>query len=180
MFESPPGHAPALLPRLFIREAEVNALVDTDIDRIPGQIREMVIRERVRARQRMLAVDREGEVVRPEEELQRAGQGTNRVIGARSVVRIIGSVEQRFPGRVACRARVAIVLALVDGRDRAPENIVNLAVPSGDERISDRQGAKCRQPRIVPNIRCARCPDIPQHPAPYAVNQSTARLRAVC
>jgi hypothetical protein len=34
----PLGHVPALLPALFIREAEMDALVDADIDRIPGQL----------------------------------------------------------------------------------------------------------------------------------------------
>ena len=46
--EDPLGHVPALLPPLFIREAEMDALVDADIDRIPGHIREAVIRARVR------------------------------------------------------------------------------------------------------------------------------------
>ena len=32
----PLGHVPALLPALFIREAEMDAMVDADVDRIPG------------------------------------------------------------------------------------------------------------------------------------------------
>lgn len=36
VFECPLSHAPALRPRPFIREAEMDALVDADIDRIPG------------------------------------------------------------------------------------------------------------------------------------------------
>ena len=34
MSEDPLGHVPALLPGLFIREAEMDAVVDADIDRI--------------------------------------------------------------------------------------------------------------------------------------------------
>jgi len=36
--EDPLCHVPALLPGLFIREAEMDAMVDADIDCIPGQI----------------------------------------------------------------------------------------------------------------------------------------------
>jgi hypothetical protein len=36
--EDPLGHVPALLAALFIPEAEMDSLVDADIDRIPGQI----------------------------------------------------------------------------------------------------------------------------------------------
>ena len=64
--EDPLGHGPALCPALFIREAEMDALVDADIDRIPGQIREAVIRARVWVSQWILADDREGHLVRPE------------------------------------------------------------------------------------------------------------------
>jgi hypothetical protein len=40
--EDPLGHLPALLAAHFIRSAEMDALVDADIDCIPGQIREAV------------------------------------------------------------------------------------------------------------------------------------------
>ena len=164
--EDPLGHVPALLPGLFIREAEMDALVDADIDRIPGQIREAVIRARVRVSLRMLAEDREGHPIRPEEEFQRAGQRASRVIGARGVVRIVGRIEQRFPGRVARRPRVAVIVALPDGRDRSPEDVVNLTVPSGNERIGDRQRAEGQQPRIVTNILRVRGGDIPERSVP--------------
>ena len=95
MFESPLSYVPALLPSHFIREAEMDALVDVNINRIPGQIREALIRERVRVSQRMLAEDRKGDVVRLEEKLEYTGQRTNRVIGARGMVRIVGRIEQR-------------------------------------------------------------------------------------
>jgi hypothetical protein len=36
--EDPLGHVPALRPGLFIREAEMDALVDADIDYVPRQI----------------------------------------------------------------------------------------------------------------------------------------------
>ena len=36
--EGPLGHVPTLHPCRFIREAEMDALVDADIDYIPGQI----------------------------------------------------------------------------------------------------------------------------------------------
>jgi hypothetical protein len=51
--EDPLGHVPVLLPALFIREAEVNAMVDADLDRILGQLREAVIRARVWVSQRV-------------------------------------------------------------------------------------------------------------------------------
>lgn len=110
-----------MLPALFIREAEMDALLDADIDRIPGQLREAVIRARVWISLRVLAEDRKGHVVRPEEELERAGQRTNHHIGTRGVLRIVGRVEQWFPGRVASRLRVAVIVTLLDGRDRSPK-----------------------------------------------------------
>jgi hypothetical protein len=45
--EDPLGDLPALLPGLFIREAEMDAVVDADIDRILGQLREAMIRTRL-------------------------------------------------------------------------------------------------------------------------------------
>ena len=166
MSEDPLGHVPALLPGFFIREAEMDALVDADIDRIPGQIREAVIRVRVRVSQRVLAEDRESDMVRPEEELQRSGQRANRVIGARGVVRIVWSIEQRFPGRVAGRPRVAVIIAFLDGCDRSPKDVVNLIVPSDDERIGHRQSAERQQSCIVTNIIRMRCGDIPESSVP--------------
>jgi hypothetical protein len=108
----------------------------------------------------MLAEDREGHVVRPEEELERAGQRTNHIIGTRGVLRIVGCIEQWFPGRVASRLRVAVIVALPNGGDRSPEDVVTLTVPSGDDRISDRQRAESQQPRIVPNILRVRGGDL--------------------
>ena len=43
--EDPLGHLPALLPGLFIRGAEMDAVVDADLDRILGQRREAMIRK---------------------------------------------------------------------------------------------------------------------------------------
>lgn len=142
MLESPLGDGPALLSRIFIREAEVDALVDTHIDGIPGQIREPVICERVGVCQRVLAEDGEGDAVRLEEEFERPGQCANRIIGTRSVVWIVGRIEQRLPGWIARRPRITIVLPFADGRDRSPEDVVTLTVPRSDGGIGDRQGAK--------------------------------------
>ena len=47
MAEAPLGHVFALLPGVFVREAEVDALVDTGVYHILGHVREAVIRARV-------------------------------------------------------------------------------------------------------------------------------------
>src|SRR5215216_2503779 len=83
--KGPLGHLPALLLGSIFREAEMDALVDADINRVRGQVREALIRERVRGSQRVLAEDHEGDLVHPEEELEHAGQRANHVISARGV-----------------------------------------------------------------------------------------------
>ena len=125
MSEDPLGHLPALFQARFVREAEMDAVVDAGIDRIRGQIREAVICARAWDSQRVLAEDREGHVVRPEEELEHAGQRANHVIGARGVFRIVWGIEQRLPCGVASRPRVTVIIALLDGRDRPPEKEFN-------------------------------------------------------
>src|SRR4030095_10321357 len=97
-----------------------------------------MIRTRLWVRQRMLAEDREGHLVGPENELERAGQRTNHIIGARGVFRIGWRIEEGFPGRIARRLRVVVLIPLPDGRDRAPEVVVTLPVPRGDDRIGAR------------------------------------------
>ena len=101
MPEGPLGHMPALLPRLFVREAEMDAVVDANIDGIYGHVREAMIRARLRVSQRVGGGDCEGHVIRPEEECERAGQGANNVIKARGIVRIRrGSAPFKFTTEV--------------------------------------------------------------------------------
>ena len=47
VLESPAGHLPALLPRRFVRKAEVDALVDAGVDHFLPRIREAIERARV-------------------------------------------------------------------------------------------------------------------------------------
>src|SRR5262245_18808933 len=100
----------------------------------------------------MLTDGREGDEVRPEEEFERTGQCSNRVISARSVVAIVARVEEGLPSRVTHGAPVAIVLPLADRGNRAPEDVMapDLVGPAGDEGIGDGQGTQGQQPGVVP------------------------------
>src|SRR6188768_574011 len=86
--EGPVGDRPALLPCLFIRKAEMDALVDADIDRIFGQIRKAIKGARLLYGPCVSGGECEGHVIRPEEVREGAGQRAAYVIKARGVVRI--------------------------------------------------------------------------------------------
>src|SRR5215469_2214967 len=61
-------------------------------------------------------------------------------------------VEKRLPRTVASSRRIAVVLALLDGGDRSPKNIVLLAVPGSDGSIGHRQIGQREQTRIVVDV----------------------------
>ena len=122
VLEGPVRHVPALPTRHCVREAEVDAVVDANVDHIAGHVREVMICARLRVSQRVGARDSEGHVIRPEEECERAGHRTNNVIEARVVVWVVRGVEKRLPGEVADGRRVAVVVTFLDGSERSPEN----------------------------------------------------------
>src|SRR6266403_3367519 len=122
--EDPVGHLCALLPRRFIRKTEMEAVVDADIDHIGCHVRETIIGARFFGGLRVVAGDCEGHVVLPEEERERAGQRAGDTVGAGGIVGIGRGVQKRLPRGVTGRRRIAVVLALLDGRDRSPKNIV--------------------------------------------------------
>jgi hypothetical protein len=69
MAEGPLGHVSALLPRRCVREAEVNALVDSSVDHLLRHIRKAAeVARVVVGRTRVGGRYREVHFVRPEEE----------------------------------------------------------------------------------------------------------------
>jgi len=78
-----------LLPRLHVRKAEVDPLVDAHVDHILGCIREAVIGARLLRGCSVRGGHREGHFVGPEEEGQGTGYGAGDVVGARGVVGIV-------------------------------------------------------------------------------------------
>ena len=63
--EDPLGHLFALLPSGFVRETEMDAVVDADIDHISCHVRETAICAGLLHSLRVVARDREGHVVLP-------------------------------------------------------------------------------------------------------------------
>jgi len=90
--EGPLGYASALLPRLLVREAEVDALIDADVDHVSSRIRESGIGARLLNGRWVISGHQEGHLVRPEEVGKHTGYGTGDVVGARAVVGIVRSI----------------------------------------------------------------------------------------
>jgi hypothetical protein len=153
--EGPLGHLQALPPPSCVREPEVDALVDADVDHILGRVREAPIRAHILHILDGRGVgtrDQEGELVSPEEEPEHTGDGSRHIVCARSVVRIVRGVDQRLPVRVAGRPPVAVVVSLPNGRDGPPVGVAVLAVPGGDCSIGHRHGNQGEEPGTVTNV----------------------------
>src|ERR1700730_15482267 len=59
------------------------------------------------------------------------------------------SVGDRLPGRLTISSRVAVDIAIADGRDRPPEIVMVLGVQHGDGRIRDPDRHQRHEPRAV-------------------------------
>src|SRR5215475_12975770 len=80
--EGPLGHLPALPPSRCVREPEVDALVDADVDQILGCVREAPIRARFLDGHGVSTRDLEGETVPPEVEREHTGYGARNIVCA--------------------------------------------------------------------------------------------------
>jgi len=82
MGEDPLSHVAPLPSRLHVRKAEVDPLVDADVNHIRGCIREAVIGVRLLSGCSVRGDYREGLFVSPEEEGKDTGYGARDVVGA--------------------------------------------------------------------------------------------------
>src|SRR5262245_7135315 len=152
MAEGPPRHAPSLLPPLGVGEAEMNAFEDTGCDHILGGIRETAIVARLLDRHRVGGRHCEIHFVRPKKERKRAGRRARDVVGARSVVGIVRSVDQRLPVLIYLCPRVVVGVTESNGGYRPPKIVGDLGVPRGDLSIGCRQTDQREEPRTVSNV----------------------------
>ena len=178
MAEGPVGRTCPLSSRHFVRGAEVNPLVDADVDHIVSHIRKAVVRFRLVDRG---ARDCEGHPV-SEEALQRARHGARKIVCTRRVLRIGRCGKQREPGGVASGSRVAIVVPFLNGRDGAPEEVVPLVAPRGDGCVGCRHVGQGEEPGAIADIADIRSRDAPQGSFPQneeivGVEQSEVGLR---
>jgi hypothetical protein len=88
VFVDPFRHLTALPASRRIGEPEVDALVDADLDHILRRVREAGVCARLDLGRRVIAVDREGHLVRPEKERQHPGQRAGEIVCARGVIGI--------------------------------------------------------------------------------------------
>src|SRR5262245_4028775 len=166
MAEGPLRHAPSLLSRLGVGEAEMNAFVDTGCDHILGGVREMAIVARLLDRHRVSGRHSESHLVRPKKERERAGRRACDVVGPRSVVGIVRGVDQRLPVWISNRPRVGVVIAESNGGYRPPKNVGDLSVPRGDYGVGHRQIDQGEEPRAVSNVLYMRCGKFPNNSVP--------------
>src|SRR4029077_11184898 len=82
MGEGPLGHVAPLLPRLHVRKAKVDTLVDTGIDYVRGGIRKAVIPAHPLEGRRVCGGCGKGHFVRPKEEGEGTGCGTGDVVSS--------------------------------------------------------------------------------------------------
>jgi hypothetical protein len=123
VLEGPLGHAPALISRHLIGRAEVDALVDAHVNHLLGRLPQSAIRARLLHGLWVEAREREGQVVRREEELQDLGHSARKIVGARSILRIVRGVNQGLPARIPDSPGVPIRVPLLNGGDGAPEDL---------------------------------------------------------
>src|SRR5882724_3122001 len=152
MGEDPLGHVAPLFPRLHVRKAEMDALVDAGIDHVRGRIREAVVRASLLDSRRIGCSHGKGLLVCFKVEGKHAGYGAGGVVGARGVVGIVGVVDQWLPIQVADGYRVAVVVAFLNGGEGPPKNIVEFGVPSGDPRIGHGHVDQREEPRAVTDV----------------------------
>src|SRR5215510_11290443 len=166
MAEDPLRHMPPLLSPLGVGEAEMNAFVYTGCDHIIGGVRETAIGTRLLDRSRVGGRHSESHFVRPKIERERTGRRARDIVGARSVVGIVRSVDQRLPFWIPNRPRVGVVITESNGGYRPPKNIGDLGVPRGDSGVSHRQTDQGEEPRAVSNVAHMRCGKVPNNAVP--------------
>jgi hypothetical protein len=150
--EDPVGHLYTLVPTRFVRGTEMNTVVDADIDHIGCHVREATIGAGFLRGLRVIAANCECSIVLPEEQRERADQRRRNVVGTGSIFGIWRGIQKGLPRSVAGRRWIAVVLALLDGRDRSPIDIVFFAVPSCDGGIGHRQIGQSEQTRIFVDV----------------------------
>jgi hypothetical protein len=96
----------------------VDAGIDSALAHLLRRRREAA--ERLDHARRRGRAERERDVVRAEERRQGNGRRSGEAAMGRDVRRVVGRHEQRRPGRVAGGGEIAVRIAVLDGRDRAP------------------------------------------------------------
>ena len=161
LHEHPVGHAAALGPRRFVGKTEMNSEIDPGVNHFLRRLREAGEVTGLLHGQRSIARHREVEFIGSEKELQDRREGAREVVGTRRIVRIRRCVKQRIPAGIADRPRVAVVVALANGRDRPPEVEVKLRLPTSDCRIGRREVREREEPGAVTDIQLLRVGDRP-------------------
>ena len=175
LHEDPVSDAAALTARLVVREPEVNAVQDPHLDDVLRSFREAVVLPWVHGQARCRTQDRELEFIGTEVKLEYPGEAAREVGLAGGVVRIrrrpVGIGQ---PVRIADGAPVEIVVALPDGRFRAPEAEVILRVPTRDQGSAAARPASANSLALSPiSGTCASAMDrtVAYHAAPGFVCQ---------
>src|ERR1041384_1817501 len=76
--------------------------------------------------------------------------------GRRGVRGVHGRRVQRRPAGVALGGIVAVLVAVADRRDRAPEVVVELRIPLQDERVTPPHSKQREEARVVGEAEAAR------------------------
>src|SRR4029077_19369750 len=144
------------------------AFKNARVDDVMGRIREAVVGTRLHWGRGVRGVQREGHFIAPKKEREATRGGAGDIVGSRSVVGVVGVVDQWLPIRVADGCRVAVVVAFLNGSEGSPENEVELSVPSGDPRIAHRQVDQREEARTVIDAELMSGSDVarslvPQH-----------------
>ena len=112
------------------------------------------------------AAGREAHPVGAEEPLQDLGRGSSFDGVPGVVVRDGWGLQQRGPGRVGDRRRVAVDAGEPDRGDRPPEAVVVLRVPGADVAVRQGQVQQAEQPRALPEVEPLRVRDRPGDAVP--------------
>src|SRR5262245_44054858 len=140
--------------------------VDTGIRALPGRLGEAGERSRDPL-ERLAARDREADLIAED---TGEGHGGAAAEGAlrRRIVRHRGRVLVAVPGRVADRGIVAVIVALADGGDGAPEVIHVPDLEAGDIRVRHGKIHQREEPGAVPGIEVLRASYRRSDPVPGA------------
>src|SRR5215468_2370181 len=149
---------------VLARTAEVNARVHTGIRALSGRLREAGERPRD-ALERLAARDREADLITEDSGKRHGGRAAEGAL-RRRIVRDRGRVLMAVPGRIADGGIVAIVVALANRRDGAPEVVHVADLEAGDIGIRHREIHEREKPRGVPGIEILGPSDGPSDPVP--------------
>src|SRR5262249_22769266 len=89
-------------------------------------------------------------------------------------------IQKRLPRRVASRRWISVVLALLNGGNRSPKNIVLLAVPGGDCSIGHRQIRQRQPTRSVVDVFDMRGCDLAERAAQLGPGVSGIEVGELC